>query len=228
MNLLSVLFPRVCVSCKTWGTYLCLRCENALEHVTTQICPICERPAIDGKTHPPCTTRYTIDGLISAVVYAGSARALVHELKFRYVADIGSILIEELLRALLNNRSSEKEIIRDKPVVIPIPLHKRRENWRGFNQAEILACLIAKKLGYVCDTEILVRKKHTQQQATLPVKERRNNLGDAFLVTAEKQLVGKGVILVDDVWTTGSTMRSAASVLKRAGARSVWGLVYAR
>lgn len=228
MDVLSFFLPKFCVSCKQLGSYLCQDCAQAIEPCITHICPICERPAIDGTTHPGCTTRYTIDGLVSAVMYTGPARALVHELKFRYVAEIGPIITEELLRGLLNNRSFENEILRDTPAVIPIPLHKRRKNWRGFNQAEMLARLTAERLGYLCDTEVLMRKKYTQQQARLPLKERRNNLEDAFSVTSEKQLVGKRVILVDDVWTTGSTMRSAASVLKRAGARSVWGLVYAR
>ncbi len=109
---------------------------------------------------------------------------------------------------------------------MPVPLQRWRENWRGFNQAE----LIANRLGKERVVKGLIRTKATSQQARLTNRvERAENLRGAFEVNgAGRALAGKRVILVDDVFTSGVTMRECAKVLKKAGIKQVWGLVLAR
>jgi len=114
-------------------------------------------------------------------------------------------------------------------ILIPVPLHSRRQRWRGFNQAELLGKILAEKFNWQVRTDILVRHKHTKPQVDLKGKERKNNIRGAFKITPKAKIKNlKKVWLFDDVWTTGSTLRECGQVLKRAGVRKVWGLTLAR
>lgn len=113
--------------------------------------------------------------------------------------------------------------------VVPIPLHKQRENWRGFNQAEVMARYLAKKAGLQVKV-VLVRKKKTRPLAEMgSVEERKREMKAVFGMSreGEGEVAGKRVLLVDDVFTSGTTMREAARVLKNVGAKEVWGWVLA-
>ena len=112
-------------------------------------------------------------------------------------------------------------------VLMPVALHKRRQRERGYNQSELLAREVGKLTGVPMETRTLLRTRNTPPQVSLRSdEERRHNMEGAFRCVSE--MVGKRVLLVDDVVTTGSTMSACARVLKEAGARSVWGLTLAR
>ncbi|TSC53108.1 MAG: putative amidophosphoribosyltransferase [Microgenomates group bacterium LiPW_16] len=100
-------------------------------------------------------------------------------------------------------------------VLTPVPLHWWRLRWRGFNQAEILGKMIAEKLEIKFVPDLLTRKKPTRPQVELEGKARREN-------------IASNILLFDDVWTTGVTLRACGNVLKRAGVKSVWGLTLAK
>ncbi len=227
MDLLSLLFPKFCVSCRHVGGYVCQQCQSKLVLENIQTCPVCERASVDGRTHPTCKTGYSLDGLVTATQYRGVGRQLVHELKFRYVRDLGTFMSQLIFHALQKN-NTVASVLSAGAVIIPVPLHRQRENWRGFNQANILALHLKESLNCHVRTDILVRMRKTEQQAALSLAGRRKNVARAFRLTSPKGIVGKHVLLVDDVWTSGSTMRSAGTVLKRGGAEAVWGLVFAR
>ena len=111
---------------------------------------------------------------------------------------------------------------------MPIPLHITRQRQRGFNQSEVLAAIVAKYLELPL-VKALKRIKKTKPQIDLPQELRAQNIKGAFLVEERVHaLKGKSVILVDDVYTTGATMKEAAKILKRAGAKEVTGLVIAK
>ena len=101
-------------------------------------------------------------------------------------------------------------------VVIAMPMHWRKRWERGFNQAELLAKPVAKRCGLKLSTN-LRRKRYTKAQAALTEVQRRDNLKDSFCVRNAQQIAGKRILLIDDVFTTGATLRSAASELKAAG-----------
>ncbi len=107
---------------------------------------------------------------------------------------------------------------------VPVPLHWRRRYWRGFNQAEMLACVVAQTLQQPYETK-LKRSKYTTQQARLGASERVQNLQNAFVYQGLK--VPKTVVLVDDVYTTGNTLNQAAKTLKKAGVKTVIAFVFA-
>lgn len=109
----------------------------------------------------------------------------------------------------------------DIDVVIPVPLHRKRLWWRGFNQAAILAQEIARRIGAPLDTAALVRTRATRPQTARDHDERIRNVRGAFAARKPRRIAGRGVLLVDDVMTTGATTDECARTLIRAGAASV-------
>ena len=175
---------------------------------------MCEKPAIGGYTHPRCGTRYALDGLTSFFHYDGPVRRAVKEVKYRFVSD----LIEEFI-ALAPN------VPLPRATLIPIPLHASRFKYRGFNQAERLGVQLAKRLNVTIRTDILRRERPTIPQVEMKKrKERLENMQNVFVANRSP----RNILLFDDVFTTGATMRAAANVLKRAGATFVWAVSMAR
>ena len=225
MHILDLLFPKRCVGCRRIGAYFCHTCQKSIAY-TQLICPVCEKPAIDGRTHPKCQTRYTLDGLTSFFHYDGIIRQAIKTVKYRLVSDlaqefIGLIPSSSLQLPIHNYQSS---------IFIPIPLHPEKKRFRGFNQTEVLGRILAKRLGVSVRSDILKRVIKTLPQVEMKERKKRlKNMEGVFAVNqlAMKQYNNETILLFDDVFTTGATLRSAASVLKRAGAKKVWGIVLA-
>lgn len=228
--LLDFLFPKRCVSCGTFGVYLCRKCLVKIKFIETPVCPVCERPAIGGATHPGCQTKSTLDGLISVCVYDGPIKAAIKRLKYKpWITDLGKILTDSVVEHL-HSHTSINYLIEVKPTVVPVPLHPSRERERGFNQSEILGKLLAQRLNLEIVPNLLIRHKKTKPQADLKGKDRQENIRDAFVLNHNSSFLihNPNILLVDDVWTTGSTLKACCDVLKRAGTRKVWALTLAR
>ncbi len=222
--LLDLVFPVKCISCGAEGCYLCAHCGKNLKRNQFQLCPACGSPSPFGFTHASCKTPETLDGLISAVPYKEPlARKLVEFCKYRFISGISSNLGEMMSEEILN---LEMLAYLKKFLLVPLPLHSSKKRWRGFNQAELIAGTIAKKLEITMRPDLLVRKKKTKTQAELQDAERVLNVKNAFYAT--QNLKGKRIIVVDDVSTTRSTLAEACRALKQAGAEEVWGLVFAQ
>ncbi|MBI4062619.1 ComF family protein [Candidatus Gottesmanbacteria bacterium] len=190
--------------------------------ITEGVCPICERPALDGRTHPRCQTQYSLDGLTSFFRYDGVVREAIKAVKYRLTSDIASEFV-----GLIPDSSSHNLIQKGSVFfLIPVPLHISRFRERGFNQAEVLGMHFCRRFKIPMITDVLVRKKRTVPQVEMKDREKRlKNMAHVFAVNKASP---KHVILFDDVFTTGATMRSAGSVLKRAGVRWVWAVTMAR
>ncbi len=167
---------------------------------------------------------HSLDLLLAAHSYAGSA--LLRRMVFRYKYAKVRALAEPLGRLLL---PATRLLPRQSDIVIcPVPLHWTRRYWRGFNQAELLADIVAREREWPVQ-QLLFRRKITKQQARLEGKQlRRQSVGDAFDVLLEGKELPKSVLLIDDVATSCSTLNSCARVLKEAGVQWVSGLVIAR
>jgi ComF family protein len=150
----------------------------------------------------------------SALLFTPTLREIIHHLKYSDRVSLANPLGDILKKCL------EREPFTGS-VIVPVPLHPSRERQRGFNQAE----LIASRLGRPMATRLIRRRKKTPSQTGLSRTERRRNLASAFEVRGE---VSGSVIVVDDVYTTGSTMNEIARTLKRAGAERVEVLTVAR
>lgn len=151
------------------------------------------------------------------------ARRLVHGLKYRDRMELAAWMGGWMARA-------GAEIIEDADIILPVPLHRRRLWWRRFNQSAMLAATVAGLARKPLSTTALKRTKPTPQQVGLGADERERNVRGAFRVRQEEkqQVAGRRVLLVDDVYTTGATVRAATRALMRAGATAVDVLVFAR
>ena len=243
MHILDFLFPKRCVGCGTIGTYFCNRCTSTIQVIAPNeaICPVCEKPAIDGATHPGCKTHYSLDGLTSFFCYDGVIRKAVKAIKYRYVSDLAKEFISLIPIKWIPGPSisAGMQARDDKVILIPIPLHWLRLRDRGFNQAEALGRLLADQLHIALRTDILTRVKMTTPQVAMKDRGARlKNMDGVFalhqgfdkILLKQKNVKASNmkILLVDDVFTTGATMRAAASVLKRAGVKFVWGMTMAR
>jgi ComF family protein len=160
--------------------------------------------------------------------YDGGLRELIHLLKYNGVRPAANVLGRMLADGLAK---LEREFGAGKVLVIPVPLYKGKRRHRGFNQAELIARSALKVLGderLVLATEILLRTRETQSQIGLTSHQRRENMRGAFAVAKAGVLEGHEVILVDDVYTTGTTVAECAKVLRRAGTAKVWVATAAR
>lgn len=218
-RLLDFIYPKICVGCGEWGTFLCKRCLERLDFVD-QICPICGERSIMGWTHQGCKTKWGMDGLIAIYEYQEPvARKVVDGIKYGFNRELINIVLKNFVFQTGDNFD----------YLVPLPLHFYRENWRGFNQARELGEVIGSKL-LVPVESILVRTRNTKQQVTMKTKEQRElNIKNAFVVSTswKGKLKGTKVLLVDDVFTSGADMRECTKVLKKAGVKIVWGLALA-
>lgn len=220
MNLLDLLFPRRCVSCGKLGGYFCRKCANSIQFLDNQICPVCAKPSIDGRTHIKCQTAYNIDGLYSAVYFKDAIKDAIHQFKYQQISDLSGVLAK-----ILVNKFPQHLIYFD--FLCSVPLYPSRQKERGFNQSFSLAQHIGRAWRIPATDKLLVRTKKTVPQADLKKEERLKNVKDAFSLSKNIDLIGKSIGLIDDVSTTRSTLLECAKILKRAHAKFVYGIVVA-
>ena len=198
---------------------ICTTCKNKTEYVIEPVCKKCGKPLTDerGEFCQDCTrhTHYYVQGK-ALWVYKGCVKESIYRLKYSNRREYGYSFAQELARQY-GKWIKRKQI----EAILPIPLHKKRRRQRGYNQAEI----IAKELGRLLDipvyTDLLQRTIHTKPQKELNDKERKDNLRKAFRVT-KKDILLKRILLVDDIYTTGSTIDGAAGTLREAGAEEIY------
>jgi competence protein ComFC len=220
MNLLDLVFPKICLGCGREGMYLCGKCLENLK-LLKPVCPYCERFSIDGFTHTKCRKVYGLDGLTSIWDYEGAIKKAILALKYKYSTEVGKELAASFIRELLAGFPLAKGVL------VPIPIHRHRENVRGFNQSEEIGRRVAAQMNWEFTPDLLIKTRRTTPQASLSVEKRKQNLRGAFALNT-KAKIPHSILLFDDVFTTGSTLKEAAKVLKRTGVQKVWGLTIAR
>jgi ComF family protein len=233
---LDTLFPIACLACQKKNFWLCSECTNKLTLLSFQLCPYCEKEITrNGQVCEKCKQSqflknqfFPLDGLVCATEYQSIAK-FVHLFKYNFVSDLGIPLGKIIVRILQKNNCPLPDII------IPIPIHRRKLKWRGFNQAEILADVISQNwapgLPLSIQNDLIFRQKKTRAQMKIKTyKERLANLHDAFALTldAKKIIPRKKILLVDDIATTGATLFECAKILKASGAKEVTGAIIAR
>jgi competence protein ComFC len=221
-KLVDFFFPRRCVGCGEIGHFLCTRCQQKLPRLLQPFCKKCGKPESSGGLCAACWGHETaIDGIRSVFRFEGVVRRAIHELKYRNLKAISGCLAILMADYLKDNQI-------DGEVLAPVPLHLRRLRERGYNQSSLLARELGKFIALPVIDDSLHRLKDSLPQArTTTVEERRRNVARAFVCPDEK-LIGKRIILIDDVCTSGATLEACAKAVKVAGAVSVWGLTLAR
>lgn len=241
--ILDLIFPVECLGCGHEGVWLCPECHNKLKCKSFNSCFGCKRKNLFGEFCPSCRQNFCLDGIWIAGDYDNQIlSALIKLLKYHFITDISIILgnfISRYLQKMIKCETTTENsatgkplsgypfIDKNKTVIIPVPLHKKRERWRGFNQARALARVIALNFDIRIDAINLLRVKNNPPQAKLNENQRQKNILGCFAWQGQN-LKGQTVILVDDIATTGATLNECAKVLKAAGANEVWGLVVAK
>jgi ComF family protein len=209
--LLDLLFPRRCYGCGQIGTYFCPTCISGL--------PV----------HPPVYQSFSnFEGRLSLFKYHSFIKKSLLDLKYKFVTDVTdsivnltSVSINCYYPHLLNYWQQYHYCL------VPIPLHQHRQNWRGFNQSELLASKLAKSLSLDCQIDILYRQTNTKPQAKLKLKsDRFINISSAFALNQTASLP-QNIIIFDDVATTTATLNSALSVLPPSYYHRAWALTIA-
>ncbi len=224
--ILDLLFPKRCIGCHKFGTFLCTKCVLNLEPAVS-ICIYCKHPSILGLTHAKCTKKYGIDGLTVLYKYKGLTKKLIHKLKYEPYMYALTQVCAKLISSYLEKNELMHKLFQEKYLVAPIPLYWLRKHLRGYNQVELIAKELAQSLSLSYE-DLLQRTKHTKPQYLLHHKERITNLKAAFQIKNNIKNLPKNILLIDDVTTTGATLTSAAKILKRRGVESVWALTFAR
>jgi len=203
----ELLFPRRCYSCGKIGKYFCQKCQSELFPLS-----------LDPKSQR-----------LSLFKYTGSIQKAITDLKYRFITDITDELTDISVKSIRKNYPRLLKYWQEnKFVIISIPLYWQRFNWRSFNQSDLLAKNIARKLKLKYLPSLLSKTKNTKPQASFTQKiYRLKNLNHAFIVNPPAgEPIPKNIIIFDDVYTTGATLKSAASILKK-HCKDIWFLTLA-
>ncbi len=200
MNILNFLFPKYCLECGANGKYICDECLKKVSPARSD------------------NTNYSI------FKYEGVIRKAIISLKYKFAYDLADELVSVCTRQLISMHYTLN------PILIPIPLFWQRQNWRGFNQSEIIGEKLAKQMNWKYVPDLLIRNKNTSPQVGLKGSVRRSNLSGVFKVCSNYTLYPKPctLVLFDDVYTTGSTINEVKKVLIDAGFKNIKSITIAR
>lgn len=206
--LIEWLYPKNCIGCGKGKKYLCTLCENKLLKADLQ-------------------RKKEFEGLISIYKYNGVIRKIVEKIKYEHLDDCIKEMAELMVLNLkLNYPTTLNYWQKEKFCLVPIPLSNERERWRGFNQSAELAENLGEKMGLRVEMGILLRKKHSINQANIKsYQQRYKNVKNNFEILKNEGKLARKIIFVDDVITSGATMTEALKTWKKVEPQlQGWGL----
>lgn len=224
--LIDLLFPPQCVHCGAYGAFFCASCAQQVEPVGPARCECCGRPQPKPVTKcEQCQQQPAIlpDIVRIAALHTSPLREAVHALKYEQRPELAETLARYLVA--LVQQEPQGALLCAVDGVAPVPLYRVRQRERGYNQSELLASAFCRGVQLPLRSDWLTRQRSTQSQVGLSVAERRQNVQNAFV--AAPAVKGQRILLIDDVYTTGATMRSCAQAALNAGAQAVYGLALA-
>jgi ComF family protein len=232
-GLADVLFPPACVVCEEildedLPFSLCQACFSEIRFIGSPLCPCCGLPyAAESASDHLCGECLSRKQYFTAVrslgIYDSALLKAIQRFKYQ-----GSLHVGEALGSLMASHSYPAFDMTEYDVIMPVPLHVGRLRERGFNQSLLLARVIARKFPVEIDFMTLRRAVDTAPQTGLRKEDRAANVRGAFELGDRARVKGKKVLIIDDVYTTGSTVRECARILLKGGARSVGVLTLAR
>lgn len=221
---LELVYPTYCGGCGGQGDALCRACLDSFRPVDrTGTCPVCGRWTGEAVECGACITDPALfERGHFGYVFEGPVRKALHAFKFRGRKDVGRALVRTLEEQITSMAS-------DFDLIVPLPVTEKRLRARGFNQSFIVSVEISRMTGKPVDHRTLRKTRETQDQYTLPKKERKKNLVRAFSIEGSGEaLKGKRVLLVDDLYTTGNTAREASKTITRAKTAAILFFALAR
>lgn len=198
MNFLDLIFPKFCLECKKQGRYICQKCVEKV---------------LDG----------TFDeNNFSVFKYKGVIKKAISALKYRFAQDVADDLVDNVVKRLVSTRLHSLTLV-------PVPLHIKRQNFRGFNQSEVLGEKLAMKMGWEYVSDLLFKNNNTHPQVGLKGEIRVKNVSNVFGLNPKTNLnLERPILIFDDVYTTGSTIKEARRVLNDFGFKKIYSLTVAR
>ncbi len=217
----DLLFPKRCVECQKVGDFVCFDCISRISRIVTFTCHSCGKITQSGQYCKSCRGSVELTGVMVVCDYnEGPTKEMIHHLKYSGFLELSEILGELLVERIKKSGKSNF-------IVVPVPMDQKKENERGFNQSELIARYISKKLGFKGGLALSKIKK-TKSQMKLKRSERLRNLENAFECEDIRLIKNQNILLVDDVMTTGTTLNECAKELRRHGVKQVWGAVVAK
>ncbi|KRA55429.1 amidophosphoribosyltransferase [Devosia sp. Root635] len=228
---LDLAYPPVCLNCEAptaTSNTLCSSCFNSVRHITAPLCPVLGLPfaaslgpgtlSAEALADPPPFGRAR-----SAVIYGEVAATLVSRLKYGDRPELAGFCARLMAGA-------GHELWADKPVLVPVPLHPARQRERRFNQSAELAQALGRLTGLRVDPSLVRRTRRTRQQVGLSGSGRQRNVAGAFATHPDivLRLGGRRIVLVDDVYTTGATVKALTRTLRKAGVDAIDVVTFAR
>lgn len=243
----DLLFPPCCVACQRFGAWLCAECMGKIQAIHPPVCwrcgmpledPASPRPAPSDSVSFPSTVQLRgsrllcsgcqsavsqLNGLRAYAFHSGPLRLAIRRFKYDDLRCLAVPLGELMSQAWAELAPNEADI----EAIVPVALHAARRRERGYNQAALLADELGAHLKCPVVADALIRTRATAPQVGLNAEERRANLHRAFECGSDS-LAGRRVLLVDDVYTTGSTLEAACAALRDGGVLSVWAFTLSR
>ena len=228
-SIIDLVLPPRCPACRVivaGDGRFCIACWQQLEFITAPQCAVCGTPfAHDRGADAACGACLAepprFASARAALAYGGPARSVLLAMKHGDREHLAEVMAPHMLRVA-------GQMLTPGALLVPVPLHRWRLWRRGFNQAAVLARVLARLSGADLDVSALVRVRATRPSSGMGRKARADNVRGAFRVHDRTRIAGREVVLVDDVLTTGATAEACARHLRRAGARHVHVLTFAR
>lgn len=223
--MLNGLYPQRCPICDEILTdmdhLVCRACRKKLVYVKEPSCKICGKPILyeNGENCSDCMKKdHTFTQGKAVFIYQKDMKQSMYRFKYANRRQYSVFYASEAAR-IYEDWIKTLEI----DAIVPIPLHRKRRRKRGYNQAELVARELSSRLNIPLNTKCLYRIKNTKPQKELSQTERKNNLKSAFKTSTDR-LQLRHILLIDDIYTTGSTLDAASKVLRKAGADDVYTL----
>lgn len=216
--IISFFYPKYCVVCGKFGQLICDECSyEKLTYLALPYCPKCNGRLRDNQgIHSLCKRHSSLDGSISLVKFTDNFKKILWDYKYHYVYQLAAPLSK-----MISNRLSTFPFHYD--YVIAVPSHPSKINKRGYDHIELLVNSLNKPT-----INVIYKTTSNKAQAKLSRQERLLNVVENFKVKNSKRIIGKSILIIDDVITTGSTIQSVAQKLKEAGVEKVYSLTIAR
>lgn len=222
---LDIFYPKFCIECKNFGDHVCFSCISKIIRIKTNTCFYCGRISKQSKHCIKCRRENNdkLRGiLVSSQFDEGPVKEMIHYLKYN-----GFVEFADLLGELMVERINSSNIPFDNFVVVPVPMHSQRLGERGYNHAELLARYVSKRLSFKGGL-VLERVELRAPQIKLSRKKRLENIVGSIECVDKGLIKGKNILIVDDVATTGATLRECTKVLIGSSAKNVWAVVVAK
>ncbi|HEX37663.1 MAG TPA: ComF family protein [Candidatus Cloacimonetes bacterium] len=211
-GILNLFLPTLCRCCGEkieTKELLCSTCKNGLIEYHSNSCTFCGTELTNSHICSRCKEEYFFDEVYSGYTYGSVMQKLIHDFKYNEFKKNGFWLAHNFGERLIST-----DMISKLDYIVPVPLHRTKKRGRGFNQSDIIADALSQSINIPVLKNVIVRKKFTKTQTLLKKEEREQNVSQAFWLRNPEVLKHKSVVLVDDVLTTGSTMKSIALLLR--------------